>query len=218
MKRNLRQIKQECKLFYTENAATYFAKGFSKKMGGTQTITFEDEFLPEIKLDKKEYYTGRGAKYNNQSMHEHIDVFVSKKDFNDRVNYRATSIFNQQKENAETNKKMSDFCKKYGLKKSNYNGFSESMGLFFALETKNLIEKELDVDLTEFFNATGKTYYFTKSKIGLLEFYHNHGQSYSFNFTTEEEINEFKVNRDSWIDAPYAHILGQTNNIDLYVC
>ena len=54
MKRNLRQIKQECKLFYTENAATYFAKGFSKKMGGTQTITFEDEFLPEIKLDKKE--------------------------------------------------------------------------------------------------------------------------------------------------------------------
>ena len=214
----LKQIRIECEQFYTENAATYFAVSFTKKMGGTQIISFENDFLPVVKIDKREYYTGRGSKYNNISMHEHIDVFVSKKDFNDRVNNRASSIFEQQKENAATNKRMPDFCKKYGLKKSNYSGFSEPMGLFFTLETKNLIEKELNVDLSDFFASTGKTYYFTESKIGLLEFYHNHKQSFSFNFATPEQVEGFDKNRNKWVSAPFAEILGQNDNPNLFVC
>jgi len=215
--KTLKSIKQESIKFYSENAGTYFSKSFTKKMGGTQTIVFEDDFLPKIELNKKEYYSGRGAKYNTTSMHEHIDVFVTKKEFNERVNSRAKSIFNQQKQKADSLKKMADFCKLHGLKKSNYSGLYGAE-LFFTFGKKNEVEKELEVDLTDFFNASGKTYYFTSSKIGNLRFYHNHRQSYSFNFTTDEEINKFQKDRESWISAPYAELLGQTENKNLFVC
>ena len=83
---------------------------------------------------------------------------------------------------------------------------------------KNEIESELNVDLSDFFNASGKTYYFAESKIGLLLFYHNHRQSYSFDFTTEEKKSEFYGERKNWTSAPYAHLLGQNDNINLFVC
>ena len=49
-------------------------------------------------------------------------------------------------------------------------------------------------------------------------FYHNHRQSYSFDFVTEEKRQEFLNERQSWVNAPYANEVGQTENINLYVC
>lgn len=49
--KTLKSITEESRKFYTENAGSYFSKSFTKKMGGTQTITFEDDFLPAIELD-----------------------------------------------------------------------------------------------------------------------------------------------------------------------
>jgi hypothetical protein len=215
--KTLKQLKQESAQFYTENAATYFAVSFNKKMGGTQTITFEDNFIEEIKIDKREYYQGRGAKYNSASMHEHINVFISKAYFEEKVNYRAKSFFNRQKEEQLKKKELIQFCQKNGLNEKNYTEKS-SCGIYFDRSKQKEVEAELNVDLSDFFAANGKTYFFAESRIGLVQFYHNNRQSYSFDFTTEERRNEFYANRESWVSAPYAYLVGQTNNQNLFVC
>lgn len=186
-------------------------------MGGTQTITFEDDFLPSIELDKREYYTGRGAKYNSNSMHEHIDVFVTKKAFDSKVKIRANEIFTYEKTQAEAKKVLKNFCKENDLNIKNYSAFYNGTA-FFEDDKKSEIENELNIDLTEFFNAGGKTYFFAETKLGLLMFYHNHRQSYSFEIVTEEKRQEFANNRESWVNAPYASEVGQTENENLYVC
>jgi hypothetical protein len=215
--KTLKKFREESELFYKENAATYFAASYSKKMGGTQTITFEDNFLPEIKLDDRLYYAGRGARYNNNKMHEHIKVFISKKVFYQKVNDRANCFYKRQLELAVQAKQLSEFCKQNNIDAKNYSSLVNN-SIFFKIEKKSKIEKELNVDLSDFFNASGKTYFFAETKIGLLEFYHNHRQSYSFNIVTQERVNEFKQNRKSWINAPFAADLGQTDNENLFVC
>jgi hypothetical protein len=215
--KTLKELKQESVNFYSENAATYFAASFNKKMGGTQIITFENDFLPQIKIDKREYYQGRGAKYNNTSMHEHLEVFVTKVQFNEKVDSRAKMLYAREKELNNRKSELRQFCKKYELNSKNYTQ-KGSCGIYFLFEKQSEIEKELNVDLTDFLNASGKTYFFAESKIGLLMFYHNNRQSYSFDFATEEQKNRFYSERENWVNAPYAHLLGQNNNINLYVC
>lgn len=215
--KTLKEFKQESVQFYTENAATYFTASFNKKMGGTQTITFEDNFIPEIKVDKRDYYQGRGAKYNSASMHEHINVFISKAAFNEKVNNRAKMLFERQKEENTRRMELRQFCQKHGLNAKNYTQ-KGSCGIYFSPENKSAIELELNVNITDFLNASGKTYFFAESKIGLICFYHNHRQSYSFDFATEEEKNKFDTDRERWITAPYSYLVGQTNNKNLFVC
>lgn len=213
----LKQLKKESTEFYTANAATYFSVSFSKKMGGTQTISFEDDFIQKIEVDKRDYYSGRGAKYNSPTMHQHIDVLVSKSDFDKKVTTRAKTLFERQKEELKKQKALTSFCEKYGLSKNKYREISIHDGSVF-FEQGIGVGDELDVDLTDFYNASGKTYFFAESKIGLLLFYHNHRQSFSFNFATEEEKSKFYKERKEWTDAPYAHLLGQNDNKNLFVC
>lgn len=215
--KTLKSLKEESRKFYAEKANVYFSKSFNKKMGGTQTIRFEDNFLPEIEIDEREYYSGRGAKYNNDSMHEHIDVFVSKKEFEERVNQRATNLYDRLKNKSIASKALRNFCKENQLNAKNYYFFSENSA-YFKFEKKSDVEKELNINLSEFFNTTGKTYYFADTKIGLLMFFHNHHQSYSFEIVNEEKKQEFLAERESWVNAPYAKEVGQTDNINLYVC
>lgn len=215
--KTLKSITEESRKFYTENAGSYFSKSFTKKMGGTQTITFEDDFLPAIELDKREFYTGRGAKYNSNSMHEHIDVFVTKKEFDSKVKIRATEIFTYEKTQAEAKKALKNFCKENDLNIKNYSAFYNGTA-FFEDDKKSEIENELNIDLTDFFNASGKTYFFAETKLGILMFYHNHRQSYSYEVVSEEKRQEFADDRESWVNAPYASEVGQTENENLYVC
>ena len=216
--KTLKSLKEESRKFYTENAGTYFSKSFNKKMGGTQTITFEDNFIEPIEIDKREYYTGRGAKYNSDSMHEHINVFVSKKDFEMKVNLRAIEIFSYEKTQSEAKTVLNNFCKEKGLNVKNYSAFYNNTA-FFEREKRTEIEKELNVNLDDFFSAVGKTYFFAETKIGLLMFYHNHHQSYSFDMVSEEKRQEFLNERENWINAPYAEEVGnKAENLNLYVC
>lgn len=213
--KTLKSIQAESILFYTTNAADYFSKSFSKKMGGTQKITFEDNFIEPIEIDKKEYYTGKGAKYNNDSIHEHLDVFVTKAEFDAKVNYRSSEIFNREKEKSQEKKALKNFCQYHNLNVKNYDGFSSG---FVFFKDRNEVEKELNVDLSEFFEASGKTYFFADSKIGLLMFYHNHRQSFGFEIVNEEKRQEFLNDRQNWVNAPYAREVGQTENKNLFVC
>lgn len=216
--KTLKKLTEESKAFYTENAKTYFSRSYSKKMRGTQTITFENDFIPKIELDDREYYQGRGAKYNTNSMHEHIDTFVTFQEFTEKVKMRAKNLFEREKDKVTKRKKLREVCKINGLEVKNYTAVFGENGLFFEHSKQVEIEKELNVSLDDFFNATGKTYFFAESKIGLVLFYHNHRQSYSFEFTTKERYNEFQKNREDWISAPFAETLGQNTNPNLFVC
>ena len=215
--KTLKTLKEEIRKFYTENADVYFSKSFNKKMGGTQTITFEDDFLPSIELDKRDFYTGRSAKYNSNSMHEHIDVFVTKSEFEKKVNSRAKMFFERQKEDKNKANELIKFCSSFSLNSKIFSGISENY-LFFEKSKKSEIEKELNIDLSEFFATSGKTYFFAESKIGLLMFYHNHHQSYGFEKVSEEKRQEFLNERKSWVNAPFAKEVGQTDNKYLFVC
>ena len=222
--KTLKEFIKESEAFYQENAATYFSKGYNKKMKGTQVIVFENDFIAKIELDDREYYQGRGAKYNNNSMHEHVDTFVTLQEFNERVNHRAKNLFERQKEKAVERKKMREFCKQHKLSLSNYTStypgpsYPTVTGLYFERSKQNDVEKELGVDLNDFFNATGKTYYFAETKIGFARFYHNHHQYYSFDLESEWQFKEFKKNRKEWLSSPYVHLLGNIDNDNLYVC
>lgn len=63
-------------------AFDYFKKGYAYKMGGTQTVA-----LPNGKsksFDDRQYYSGRGAKFNKDVRHDIIGVVkVSRKDYAD---------------------------------------------------------------------------------------------------------------------------------------
>ena len=215
--KTLKSLKEESRQFFTERAADFFSKSFSKKMGGTQKITFEDDFLPAIELDDREYYKGLGSKYNSTSMHEHIDVFVTKSEFEEKVNSRAKMFFERQKEDKNKANKLIKFCSSFGLNSKLFSSVSENF-LFFEKSKKSEIEKELNVNISEFFATSGKTYFFAESNIGLLMFYHNHHQSYGFEKVTESKRQEFLNERESWVNAPFAKEVGQTDNKNLFVC
>ena len=215
--KTLKSLKEESRQFFTERAADFFSKSFSKKMGGTQKITFEDDFLPAIELDEREFYAGRGGKYNSTSMHEHINVFVTKSEFEEKVNIRAKMFFERQKEDKNKSNELIKFCASFGLNSKLFSSVSENY-LFFEKSKKSEIEKELNIDLSEFFATSGKTYFFAESNIGLLMFYHNHHQSYGFEKVSEEKRQEFLNERKGWVNAPFAKEVGQTDNKYLFVC
>ena len=215
--KTLKSLKEESRQFFTERAADFFSKSFSKKMGGTQKITFEDDFLPAIELDEREFYAGRGGKYNSTSMHEHINVFVTKSEFEEKVNIRAKMFFERQKEDKNKANELIKFCYSFSLNSKLFSGISENF-LFFEKSKKSEIEKELNIDLSEFFATSGKTYFFAESNIGLLMFYHNHHQSYGFEKVSEEKRQEFLNERKGWVNAPFAKEVGQTDNKYLFVC
>jgi len=216
--KTLKKLKQESVIFYTENAAIYFAQGFSKKMGGVETITFENNFLSSIEIDKRIYYQGRGTKYNTLSIHEYVDTFVTKSEFDAKVDSRVKCIFERQKELVKEKKELNIYCQNKKINVENYSSFNGDTVVYFEKKNKQSVEADLEVSLDDFFNSTGKTYLFQESRIGLLRFYHNHNQSYSFETVSESKKLEFESNRESWVTAPYAAILGQNGNINLYVC
>ncbi len=173
--------------------------------------------MPKIIVDERKYYEGRGAKYNKASMHENVNTFVTKNEFNMYVKKVAKRHFEHQKTLIKERKDIRELCKKFNLNPKHYI-YSTIDGLFFTAEKKEIIETELNINLTEFFAATGKTYFFVETRIGILQFYHNNRQSYSFHLSSIEERSKFYQNREDWVTAPYAHLLGQTNNINLFVC
>ena len=99
-------------------------------------------------------------------------------------------LFERQKEEKNKANELIKLCSYFGLNSKLFSGISENF-LFFDKAKKSEIEKELNVNLSEFFATSGKTYFFAESNIGLLMFYHNHHQSYGFEKVVEEKRKEF---------------------------
>lgn len=63
-------------------AFSYFKNSYSCKMGGTQTVSLPNG--KEKHFDDREYYSGRGAKYNSSIRHDEKGLIkVSRKEYSD---------------------------------------------------------------------------------------------------------------------------------------
>lgn len=213
-----------------EQAFNYFKTSYSYKMGGTQTVV-----LPNGKskyFDDREYYSGRGAKYNSSIKHHEIgDVKVTRKEYSDFLKMlrdREERRLENQKEAAVKAVRI-DAAKANGV----YSIIEEEYGTYIELSNEESEGRFFDADrLARTLNISvkdalllkscGKTYVFAKQKSSdkTIEMYHPdlsaNSLSISFSFPSKERILEF--DHSEWASAPYAGLVGQTDNKNHFVC
>jgi len=213
-------------LAITEELAFRFKKSYSVKMGGTQTIVFPGG--ETFNFDDREYYSGRGAKYNSSIRHESLgDILVSKTDLKDYVtiiNARNARIAANAKVKKATDKIILE-AKKAGIYTINKDGYidlsdNEWQGKTFDAErlAKTL---KISIDDAKLLHSERKTYVFAKSEDGnTYELYHSdlscNSLSIYVGIATPERIAEFKP--AEWQSAPFAGLVGQTSNNNHFVC
>lgn len=214
---------------FTEEFATKFKKSYSRKMGGSQTIVMPNG--QRFFFDDREYYQGRGSKYNSSISHDDIgDVLVSKKQIAELRRLereRQVALKAIEKERSDREKRIKDaelqglylLVDKGGL---SYVELSEEERTYKCFDVSRLAKtlgiSESDANLLK---STGKTYVFAKSSDGnTYELYHSsldcNYLSISVSIASEERIKEFKPG--DWQNAPFAHLLGQTENSNHFVC
>lgn len=189
--KTLKTFVQESILFYQEHPEC-FKHSYSKRMGGTQTVVIEG--LGEYYFDDRDYYSGRGKKYNNDFIHEHLgNIQVTKAEFDERVQTRAKSLYNMQKSRIQA-------AREY---RKSYNQAAEKIG-----------RERLDEGLELVKSFTDKTYLFIDN-VMLYKAYKS--EHVPIEIVSDEYRNGF--NWDEWYSAPYAADLGMTpDNKNLFIC
>jgi hypothetical protein len=98
----------------------------------------------------------------------------------------------------------------------------ECQGCYFDSNklAKTLMLKPEEVELLK---SRGKTYLFKTNALGYrMEMYHSNldcnDLHIAITFDVEEVEKKFKEKRDEWLNAPFAYELGQTDDLDHYVC
>lgn len=212
---------------FTENFAAYFKKSYSKKMGGTQTVALPNG--QDFKFDDREYYRGRGAKFNSSSMHENLGVItVTPKQVRERLKYERECAANLRRWKAEA--KAKDKRVKEALKNGVYSLKTESCGTFVELSDaeadgkffdSHRLAKTLGISIEDanLVKSWGKTYVFAKSTDGnTYKIYHAHLEinrlSISIDKVEQEKVEQFKAD---WNGALYAKIMGETHSSH-FVC
>ena len=209
-----------------EKAFTHFKKGYAYKMGGTQTVILPNG--KERKFDDREYYSGRGAKYNASIKHDNIGtVKVSKIDYSKflaELKAREIRIAENKKKLAEAEARIKDAKERgeYSII-GDYVELSdeEAAGRYFD---SNRLAKTLDISIEDarLLKSNGKTYVFAKRKSDgiVLELFHPslscNDLSIHISVATPERIVEFK--HEEWSSAPFAGMVGQTENLNHFVC
>lgn len=213
-----------------EQAFSFFKKSYNRKMGGTQTVVLpngESKFF-----DDREYYSGRGAKYNSSIQHDEIgEVKVSQKEYSeflkmlkDREERRATNL-RKAAEKADRIEKAKS-AGVYSIAREEYGNFielsdDETYSNSFDAER---LAKTLDIRVedAELLNSAGKTYVFAKqiSTGKIIELFHasllSNDLNISFEYVSEERVAEF--DHEEWASAPYAGVVGQTDKKNHFVC
>lgn len=213
-----------------EAFAAKFKKCYCYKMGGTQTIILPNGQI--FRFDDRDYYSGRGAKYNSSINHHTIgDVIVSKREFNTQLRKEVEqrkSVKAFRKSEVEKIERYAEFKEKgiYELKEYPYGTFVILSDDESALKTFDAerLAKTLDISITdaELLSSRGKTYVFAKQKSSgkIIELYHSslscNNLSISVDYPSAEYIAKF--NHSEWASAPYAGLLGQTGNVNHFVC
>lgn len=215
----------------TEQAFSYFKKSYSYKMGGTQTV-----ILPNGKskqFDDREYYAGRGAKYNRSIKHDEIgNVRITRKEYSaflKMLKVREESKTINLRKAAEKAARIENAKSKniYSLEVAGPDG-----GYYVELSDDEIYNHHFDakrlsrtlkisVEDALLLNSTGKTYVFAKSTDGkTYRLYHSsldcNNLSIHVSIASPEQIAEF--NHEEWASAPYAELLGQTDKKNHFVC
>jgi hypothetical protein len=215
----------------TELQAKNFKRSYSYKMGGTQTLIFPNG--QTFVFNDKEYYSGRGAKYNSSVKHENLgEIVISKKEVSEflkREKERSARIKQSEKEKKEKARRY-EAAKAQGLyeiDRYEYGNFilltdEESYKRFFDVKrlAKTLDISEQDAALLQ---SEGKTYVYAKQSNGnIIELYHSsldcNRLSISVDFDAQKKFEEMTADRDSWVNAPYADLVGQTTASNHFVC
>lgn len=210
-------------------AFDYFKKSYAYKMGGTQTVALPNG--KEKEFDDREYYSGRGAKYNSSIKHDEIGIVkVSRKEYSAflkklKEEEAAKKINMQLKAEKEAKILEAKNNGVYSLKVYNHGVFvelSDEEIVNHVFDSKRLAKtlqiSEADAKLLK---STGKTYVFAKSKNGkTYQLYHAsldcNDLSISIDEVTEDRVKEFDP--AEWQNAPFAHLVGQTSNSNHFVC
>jgi antirestriction protein len=214
---------------FTQEFAKRFKRSYAYKMGGTQTIVLPNG--QEFQFNDREYYSGRGSKYNNSVKHDALG----------RIEVTKKQVAEARKEDRERAKRMKELEAErkakaqrieaaksagvYNIEKKEYGTFvelsdEESTGRYFDTER---LARTLNISVAdaELLKSEGKTYVFAKTAHGkILELYHStlscNYLSISVEEVSEERLKEF--NHDEWANAPFAGLLGQTESRNHFVC
>lgn len=216
---------------YTRQFAENFKQSYSYTMGGSQTVVLPNG--QEFEFDERQYYSGRGNKYNRTVNHDEIGrVIVTKKQIQqfkklqqEKANRLKDLIAAQQ----EKLKRIED-AKKAGVYSISENSYSTGFNVELSEKERESryfdaerLAKTFDITVKDaaLLKSTGKTYVFAKTATGkIIELYHSSLSVNSLSIfaqeVTEERLKEF--NHEEWAGQPYAGILGQTENINHFVC
>lgn len=216
---------------FDEKFASVFKKDYRYSMGGTQTVVLPNG--QSFFFDDRQYYKGRGEKYNSTIRHDIIgDVLVTKKQVNERLKIeRQYRISNKKAEimRKKKQKRIEQFAKK-GL----YNIITEEYGTFVELSDYEAMNKTFDakrlantlkisVEDAELLKSTGKTYVYAKTADEeVIELYHSDLDCNYLCISIQkkaQQLFEEKLNqRADWVNAQFAELVGQTDNRNHFVC
>lgn len=210
---------------FTAEFAKKFKKDYSYKMGGTQTVIMPNG--ERFYFDDRDYYSGRGSKYNRSIKHDHIgDVIIT----DEQVAEMQAKIDEYEKhvawvatQNAEKAAKI-EAAKANGvyLIQNGYVELSDEESYTRTFDAERLANTlGISVEDANLLRSRGKTYVFAKSNDGnTYQLYHPNTQlnylSIHVEVVTPEHIAQF--NHEEWASAPFAHEVGQTENKNHFVC
>ena len=189
--KTLKEIKREKMQYLTEHPE-FFKKGYSRTMGGTQTVTIEG--VGSFEFDDRCWYTGRGKKYNRDGMHEELgEVVVTAAELDAQATKLARIAYGIFKRIAAERRE----------ERKAYKAAVELIG-----------RDRLDAGIALVKKFSAKTYYF----IGNVEIF----KAYSSDSVTIRIVSDDyrrKFDWAEWYAAPYAAALGMTpENKNLFIC
>lgn len=214
----------------TIETAAKFKESYNYKMGGSQILQFPNgqEFI----FNDKEYYSGRGAKYNSSIKHDNKGVIVITKkqvaDFFKKEKEAVTRLKKIIAERKATEKRIAENEKTgiYGLSIREHGTLielstEESEGRFFD-EKRLAATLDISIEDARLLNSRGKTYVFAKQITTgkIIELYHASLSCNPLNiwvsYPSADRLKEF--NHDEWASAPYSHLVGMTEKNNHFVC
>lgn len=215
---------------YTKEFAAQFKQSYIYKMGGTQTIELPNG--QQFEYDDREYYSGRGSKYNGSIRHDIKGLIkVSRKELSAALKAtreRKARIKQMESERAAAEKKYADnkAAGVYGLRVEDWGTFVElsEEERRFKYFSHERLAKTLNISVQDaaLLDSPGKTYVFARKLdgTGVLELYHPSLDCNYLSISVIEASPEriAKFNHDEWASAPYAGLLGQTEHKNHFVC
>lgn len=210
--------------------AAKFKSSYDYTMGGSQTLVFPNG--QEFTFNDKEYYSGRGAKYNSAIKHDEKGVInIPKKAVaaflkSEKEKAQVIKKYLAEKKAAEKLYNENKMAGIYGITENNESfhinlSAEEAEGRFFDAER---LAATLNISVNDAYllNSRGKTYVFAKENNSdrILELYHANLScnrlSIWVSYPTADRLKEF--NHEEWASAPYADQVGMTENKNHFVC